>query len=83
MLKLSLNNNNNNNEGGGKGKNAETFLEPARIFLCAAAPGHPGDSTFAGYLWSAAIHHLDGILYGMLWMWWITNNYTIYRHLKL
>jgi len=34
-----------------------SFLEPTRIFLSAAVPSHPGGSTFAGYLWSAAIHH--------------------------
>ena len=35
------------------------FLEPARLVLSAAMPGHPGGSTFARYLWSTTIHYLD------------------------
>jgi len=34
-----------------------SLLEPTRLFLSAAVPGHPGGSTLAGYLWSATIHH--------------------------
>ena len=34
------------------------FLEPARLVLSAAMPGHPGGSTFARHLWSATIHDL-------------------------
>jgi len=34
-----------------------SLLEPARILLGATVPGHPGGSTLAGYLGSAAVHH--------------------------
>ena len=44
-------------------KNNKTFLEPTRLFLSAAVPGHPGGSTLAGYLWSATIHHLEIAVY--------------------
>ena len=34
------------------------FLEPARLVLSAAMPGHPGGSTFARHLGSTTIHNL-------------------------
>jgi len=41
---------------------AVALLEPARLVLSAAMPGHPGGSTFARHLWSATIHDPSGII---------------------
>jgi len=59
------------------------FLEPARIFLCAAAPGHPGDSTFAGYLWSAAIHHPSWIVVSTVVVSTTQGSFAIRIHLTI